>query len=105
MSHPTPRTDALAKKFGETWNQFAYRSDEDFAKQCRNTDEAVLLARQLERENAAMREALSSVVCEIEWFVSRKKDLSAKLDDEDKIWADILDSDLDIARAALKEKP
>jgi len=49
----TPRTDELADKFRKTWNQFAYRSDDDIAKQCRNTDEAVLLARDLERELAA----------------------------------------------------
>ena len=51
----TPRTDALADKFRKRWNQFAYRSDEDFAKQCRNTDEAVLLALNLERELGAQK--------------------------------------------------
>ena len=48
----TPRTDELAKKFLLTWNQFAYRSDEDIAKQFQNTDYALDLARQLERELA-----------------------------------------------------
>ena len=49
----TPRTDELAQKFSKTWNQFAYRSDEDIAKQFQNTDDALDLARQLERELAA----------------------------------------------------
>lgn len=62
----TPRTDALAKRFRESWNQFAYRSDEDFAKQCRNTDDAVTLARDLERENARLREALTLLLREVE---------------------------------------
>jgi len=48
----TPRTDKLAQEFLLTWNQFAYRSDEDIAKQCQNTDDAIDLARQLERELA-----------------------------------------------------
>jgi len=48
----TPRTDKFAQKFFLTWNQFAYRSDEDIAKQFQNTDDALDLARQLERELA-----------------------------------------------------
>jgi len=48
----TPRTDKFAQKFLLTWNQFAYRSDEDIAKQFQNTDDALDLARQLERELA-----------------------------------------------------
>ena len=55
----TPRTDELAQKFSKTWNQFAYRSDEDIAKQFQNTDNALDLARQLERELAETKKELN----------------------------------------------
>ncbi len=39
-------------------------------------------------------------IAEIEWFVSRKKDLSALVEKGDRTWADVLQSDVaDLRRA------
>ena len=60
----TPRTEALHKKFLSEWNKFAYASYEDLQHSARNTDEAMDLARTLERDNAALQKiALSDAEC------------------------------------------
>ena len=62
----TPQTDELAQKFSKTWNQFAHHSDEDIAKQFQNTDDALDLARQLERELAEVSGQRDLAVEELE---------------------------------------
>ena len=49
-----------------------------------------------------LRSVLETVISEVSWFVSRKKDLSAPTDKPGQIWADVLNGDLDIGRRALK---
>ena len=48
-----------------------------------------------------LREALEEVIAEVSWFVARQKNL-AEVNDSGQTWAQVLDSDLDIARRALK---
>jgi hypothetical protein len=48
--------------------------------------------------------ALQVTVCEVSWFVSRRKDLGETLNEgELRTWADVLNEDLNIARTALKK--
>ncbi len=44
---------------------------------------------------------IEGAIGEIEWFVSRKKDLSALVEKGDRTWADVLQSDVDDLRRAI----
>lgn len=87
----TPRTDVVTVKILSSLQS--------------GTEEVVYadFARQLERENAALREAMRSAIDEISWFVGRQKNLMGD-NGEGRPWSAVLDEDLNILRNALANK-
>lgn len=87
----TPRTERFVREWWETAN-------------CpMDIKTAIVWAEKLERENAALREAMQSAIDEISWFVGRQKDLMGD-NGEGRPWSAVLDEDLNILRNALANK-
>lgn len=56
----------------------------------------------LRATNAELLAALKDVRDEVYWFVSRQKDLAQETEEgSGRTWADVLDEDISIARAAI----